>query len=207
MRTLIIFLIFLSSISMAADMLDVDYQFIDNAFNHTRAVSDKDFDDAIKKKTPGPQPEGAKEKIKTFLFGRKSQYEYEKAHPEAKQKTQTDVEKDSFDEAQIIKNMKNGIYYIKLLASIISADGKVIQAGNYKIQQKTINNQNMLVFYQGNKEYGMLRLKKFEDNLKGKYDITYSRVDIISDDIIRIVYSTLDDTQCAIAKVYNQSSF
>ena len=48
----------------------------------------------------------------------------------------------------------------------------------------------------------MLKLKKFEDNLKKENELIYSRVDIISEDIIRIVYATLSDTKCAIAKVY-----
>ena len=60
----------------------------------------------------------------------------------------------------------------------------------------------MLVFYQGHDEYGMLKLRKFSDNLKNENDITYSRVDILSDDIVRIVYSTIEDTKCAFAKVY-----
>ena len=65
-----------------------------------------------------------------------------------------------------------------------------------------IDGVDMLVFYQGRDEYGMLKLQKFQDNLKGKNDLTYSRVDILSDDTIRIVYSTIEDTKCALARVY-----
>ena len=71
--------------------------------------------------------------------------------------------------------------------------------GNYKIKE---NNDSELVFYQGMQEYGKLKLKSFEDTKKQENDIAYSRVDIVSDDIIRIVYSTIKDTKCATARVY-----
>ena len=105
----------------------------------------------------------------------------------------------------VVANIKNGVYYITLLASVVGVDGNVIPLGNYKIQEKLINNRPMLVFYQGHKEYGMLKLQKFEDNLKKENDLTYSRVDILNNETLRIVYATISDTQCAIAKVYLQN--
>ena len=63
----------------------------------------------------------------------------------------------------------------------------------------------MLMFYQGHQEYGMLKLKKFEDLQKKENDLIYSRVDIVSDSTIRIVYSTLSDTKCALARVHLQN--
>lgn len=191
--------------AFCADMLDVDYQFIDNAFNGSKAVSDKEFNDAINKMTPAPPPETFGEKLKVFFLGRKNNYEPKTTAQQMLENNKKDAQQSDFDEAQIIKDMKNGIYYIKLVVSVVGTNGEIITAGNYKIQEKEVSGKNMLVFYQGHKEYGMLELKKFEDNLKGKYDITYSRIDILSDDIVRIVYSTLDDTKCAIAKVYLQN--
>ena len=84
-------------------------------------------------------------------------------------------------------------------------DNKIIPLGNYKIQEKMLNNRPMLVFYQGHQEIGMLKLKLFEDNLKKENDLVYSRVDIVSDELVRIVYSTLSDTKCALARVYLQN--
>ena len=113
-----------------------------------------------------------------------------------------DKEIDIGGEQKAIQDLKNGIHYIKLIATIIGENNQIIPLGNYKIQEKIINNQAMLVFYQGHSEYGMLKLKKFEDTLKKENDLIYSRVDIISNDTIRIVYSTLSDTKCAYAKVH-----
>ena len=85
---------------------------------------------------------------------------------------------------------------------VIGLENNIIPLGDYKIQEKTFDNEKLLVFYQGSKEYGKLKLKAFDDDLKGKNDISYSRVDIINDNLIRIVYSTLAETKCAYAKVY-----
>lgn len=181
----------------AAEMLDVDYNFIDTAFDGIKPVTNKEFDDTINKLTPQPVDNSFGGKVKAFLFGRKYGVE-----PQAKGQNK---EMDIGGEQKAIQELKNGIYYIKLLASIIGEDNKIIPLGNYKIQEKVINNQAMLVFYQGHQEYGMLKLKKFEDTLKKENDLTYSRVDIISDEVIRIVYATISDTKCALARVYLQN--
>ncbi|MBR5305149.1 MAG: hypothetical protein IKU37_10015 [Candidatus Gastranaerophilales bacterium] len=178
----------------AVDMLDVDYNFIDTAFDGIQPITDKQFNDTINKLTPQPVDNSFGGKLKTFLFGRKYGVE-----PQPKGQ---DKEIDIGGEQKAIQDLKNGVQYIKLIATIIGENNQIIQAGNYKIQEKIINGQTMLVFYQGHNEYGMLKLIKFEDTLKKENDLIYSRVDIVSDDTIRIVYSTLSDTKCAIAKVY-----
>ena len=178
----------------AVDMLDVDYNFIDTAFDGIQPITDKQFNDTINKLTPQPVDNSFGGKLKTFLFGRKYGVE-----PQPKGQ---DKEIDIGGEQKAIQDLKNEVQYIKLIATIIGENNQIIQAGNYKIQEKIINGQTMLVFYQGHNEYGMLKLIKFEDTLKKENDLIYSRVDIVSDDTIRIVYSTLSDTKCAIAKVY-----
>jgi len=178
----------------ADELLDVDYNFIDTAFDGIQPITNKQFDETINKLTPQPIDNSFKGRLKTFLFGRKYGVE-----PQPKGQ---DKEIDIGGEKKAIEDLKNGVYYIKLIVSIVGMDNKIIPLGNYKIQEKIINNQPMLVFYQGHKEYGMLKLKLFEDNLKKENDLIYSRVDIISDNIIRIVYSTISDTKCAYAKVY-----
>lgn len=181
----------------AAEMLDVDYNFIDTAFDGIKPVTNKEFDDTINRLTPQPVENTFMGRLKAFLFGRK--YGVEPA-PKGQ-----DKEIDYGGEMKAIQDLKNGVYYIKLLVSVVGSDGNIIPLGNYKIQEKTINNENMLVFYQGAKEYGTLKLNKFEDNLKKENDLTYSRVDIISEDVVRIVYATISDTKCAYAKVYLQN--
>jgi len=190
-----IFILFFSMLNLkAAEMLDVDYNFIDTAFDGIQPITNKQFDDTINKLTPQPVDNSFGGKLKTFLFGRKYGVE-----PQAKGQ---DKEIDIGGEKEAIQNLKNGVYFIKLIVSIVGEDGKIIPLGNYKIQEKIVNNQPMLMFYQGHQEYGMLKLKAYEDNLKKENDLIYSRVDIVSDNIIRIVYSTLSDTKCAYAKVY-----
>ncbi len=193
----IILLLFITTISTKAEMLDVDYNFIDTAFDGIKPVTNKEFDDTINRLTPQPIEDGFMGKVKAFLFGRKYGVE-----PQAKGQ---DKEIDYGGELKAIQDIKNGVYYIKLVASVIGSDGNIIPLGNYKIQEKMVNNEPMLLFSQGNKEYGMLKLKKFNDTLKKENEITYSRVDIVSDEIVRIVYSTISDTKCAYAKVYLQN--
>ena len=178
----------------AAEMLDVDYNFIDTAFDGIKPVTDKEFDDTINKLTPQPVENTFLGKLKAFLFGRK--YGVEPA-PKGQEK-----EIDFGGEMKAIQDLKNGVYYITLLVSVVGSDGNIIPLGNYKIQEKKINNEDYLVFYQGSKEYGTLKLRKYEDNLKKEHDLTYSRVDIINENIIRVVYATISDTKCAYAKVY-----
>ena len=198
MKKLFLFsFVFMSFLFAKAEMLDVDYNFIDTAFDGIQPVTNKQFEDTINRMTPQPVDNTFGGKLKVFLFGRKYGVE-----PQPKGQ---DKEIDIGGETKAIQDIKNGVYYITLLASVVGVDGNVIPLGNYKIQEKLINNRPMLVFYQGHKEYGMLKLQKFEDNLKKENDLTYSRVDILNNETLRIVYATISDTQCAIAKVYLQN--
>ena len=181
----------------AAEMLDVDYNFIDTAFDGIKPVTDKEFEDTINRLTPQPIENTFWGKMKAFLFGRKYGVESSIKGQEK--------EIDLGGEMKAIQDLKNGVYYIRLLVSVVGSNGNIIPLGNYKIQEKIVNNEPMLLFSQGNKEYGMLKLKKFNDTLKHENDLTYSRVDIISDEVVRIVYSTISDTKCAYAKVYLQN--
>lgn len=187
-------LILLLFLSANAAGIDVDYDFLENAFDGIKPVTNEEFDRTINKLTPQPVENSFKGKIKNFLFGRK--YGVEPALKGQEEKIDIGGEK------QAIQDVKNGIYYIKLVASIIGYDGSIIPLGNYKIKEEEKYGENLLVFYQGNQEYGRLRLRNYDDKLKNANDIAYSRVDIINDYTIRIVYSTLKATKCAVARVY-----
>ena len=196
MRYFIVLILFLTlSVNASTSFLDADYAFIDSAFDGMRTVTNKEFNDTINKMTPKPVEGGFLGKVKTFLFGR--QYGVEPQH----QEDLSDI--DLGGEQKAIQDLRKGVYYIRLTASIVGSGGSIIPLGNYKIQQKIIDETPMLVFYQGQKEYGMLKLSHFNDTLKGEHDIAYSRVDIVSDDVIRIVYATFDDTKCSYARVFN----
>lgn len=197
MRYFLIITCLLFSLAQAESLLDSDYAFIDRAFEGIKPVTNKEFNDTINKLTPKPVENSFKGRLKAFLFGR----EYGVETPPVGQNKEIDTGADQ----KAIADLTSGIYYIRLVAPILSDTGSIIPLGNYKIKQEMVNNQPYLAFYQGRNEYGKLRLKKFDDTLKNKNDIAYSRVDIVSDDIIRIVYSTIDDTTCAIAKVYLQN--
>lgn len=190
----VLFSILLMFQVQAADMLDVDYNFIDTAFDGIKPVTNKQFDDTINKLTPQPVADTFKDKVKTFFFGRKYGVEPPKAQGQ-------DIQIDIGGEKKAIEDMKNGVYYIKLLVSIVGFDGRTIPLGNYKIKEETEDGVSMLIFYQGNSEYGRLKLKEFNDTLKEENELTYSRVDIISDDVVRVVYSTIKYTKCAYARV------
>ena len=194
----LIVLLFLSMGQLKADeLLDVDYNFIDTAFDGIQPITNKQFDDTINKLTPQPVDNSFGGKLKTFLFGRKYGVE---PQPKGQEK-----EVDIGGDQKAIQDLKNGVHYIKLVVSIVGENNKIIPLGNYKIQEKIVDNQPMLMFYQGHQEYGMLKLKKFEDLQKKENDLIYSRVDIVSDSTIRIVYSTLSDTKCALARVHLQN--
>lgn len=185
--------------AVKAETFDVDYNFIDTAFDGLKPVSDKEFNDTINKLTPQPVENTFGAKLRTFLFGRK----YGTEPDNNKQIQEKDI--DLGGETKAIQDIKNGIYYITLTVSVVGADGNIIPLGNYKVQEKIIDNEPMLVFYQGYQEYGKLKLKNFEDTQKKENDFAYSRVDIVNDYIVRIVYSTIQDTKCAYAKVYLQN--
>lgn len=193
---IILFLIFSMNVcayALDSTFDDIDYNFIDTAFDGIKPVSDKQFNETINKLTPQPVEDTFGGKLKAFLFGRKYGTQ---TQPNIQVQ---DTKADMGGEKKAIEDIKNGIYYIKLLVSIVGEEGKIIPLGNYKIKE---NNDSELVFYQGMQEYGKLKLKSFEDTKKQENDIAYSRVDIVSDDIIRIVYSTIKDTKCATARVY-----
>lgn len=189
------FFLFFSPYLRAADMLDVDFNFIDTAFDGIQPITNQQFEETINKLTPQPVGNSFGSKLKTFLFGRK--YGVETPQPKGQEK-----EVDIGGEQKAIQELKNGIQYIKLVVSIVGEDEQIIPLGNYKIQEKMVDNVPMLQFSQGYKEYGMLKLEKFDDKQKKENDIIYSRVDILDENTVRIVYSTLSDTKCAVAKVY-----
>ncbi len=173
----------------------IDFNFIDTAFDGIQPVTNKQFNDTINKLTPQPVEDTFGGKLKAFLFGRK----YGVETPPVKQQ---DLKTDIGGEKKAIEDMKNGVYYIKLLVSVVGYDGNIIPLGNYKIKEENINNESLLVFYQGSQEYGKLKLRKFEDTKQKENEIAYSRVDIVSDDVVRVVYSTIKETKCATAKIY-----
>ena len=178
------------------DMFDVvDYDFVDHAFEGIKPVTDKEFNDTINRLTPQPVEDNFRSKLKAFLFGRK----YGVESPPNIQK-----EVDTGGELKAIQEIKKGIHYIRISVPIVGFGGDIIPLGDYKILEKTVEDDKMLVFYQGAKEYGQLKLKPFEDDLKGENDISYARVDVINDNLIRIVYSTLAETKCAYARVYRE---
>ena len=198
MRNLFItalFFSFLFANNVFADGLDVDYNFIDTAFDGIKPVTQKEFNDTINRLTPQPVEDTFGGKLKAFLFGRK--------YGQNVQQPVIDVkELDIGGEKKAIQDIKNGVYYIRIVVPIIDSSGNIIPLGDYKIKEKS--QDNMLVFIQGQKEYGTLKLRSFEDNLKKENDITYSRVDIVNDNVLRIVYATLKETRCAYAKIYNE---
>ncbi len=197
MKRLILILFLLTNFSFASDFLDVDYNFIDSAFQGIKPVTNKEFDDTINRLTPKPVKNTFLGHLKAFLFGR----EYGVESKPALKEQQIDIGGDK----KAIDDITNGIYYITLTAPIIGYQGKIIPLGNYKIFEKNVDSTPMLMFYQGRDQYGMLELKKFNDNLKKENDIAYYRIDVVHDNLIRIVYSTISDTKCALAKVYLQN--
>ena len=196
MKKFFLILILLSSFAFAGDFDDIDFNFIDTAFDGIKPVTNEQFDKTINQLTPQPVEDTFGGRLKTFLFGRKYGVE---APPKGQ-----DKEIDMGGEQKAISDLKNGIYYIKLLVSIVGYNGKVIPLGNYKIKEQEIDNQKHIVFYQGQNEYGSLKLREYEDINKKGNDITYSRVDIVNEDMVRIVYSTIHDTKCAYARVYKE---
>lgn len=195
--TILLLLLFSFNIAQADSLDDIDYNFIDTAFDGIKPVTSKQFNDTINRLTPQPVENTLGGKIKAFLFGRKYGVE--------EQPKGQDKETDIGGEQKAIQDIKNGVYYIRIVAPIIAKEGKVIPLGDYKIMEKVTEDESFLVFYQGQKEYGSLKLRLFEDELKNDNDIVYSRVDIVNDSIIRIVYSTLKETKCAYAKVYKEN--
>jgi len=194
----VLFLFFsLCSACAADDFSDIDYNFLETAFDGITPVTNEQFEKTVNQLTPQPQDNSFKGKLKTFLFGRK--YGVEPA-PKVDQS-----EIDLGGEAKAISDMKNGIYYIKLVVSLKNSQGNIIPLGNYKIQEKNIDNQDYLVFYQGQKDYGRLKLRSYDDSGKQGNQVTYTRVDIVNDDIVRIVYSTIKETKCAYGRIYKEN--
>ena len=104
-KLFIIFMLLIAISPIKAEMLDVDYNFIDTAFDGIKPVTNKEFDDTINRLTPQPIEDGFMGKLKTFLFGRKYGVE-----PQAKGQ---DKEIDYGGELKAIQDIKNGVYYIK----------------------------------------------------------------------------------------------
>ena len=64
-------ILFFSVMPLKAEMLDVDYNFIDTAFDGIKPVTNKEFDDTINRLTPQPIEDGFMGKvIEYYIVGR-----------------------------------------------------------------------------------------------------------------------------------------
>ena len=106
---IILFLIFSMNVcAFALDSTfdDIDYNFIDTAFDGIKPVSDKQFNETINKLTPQPVEDTFGGKLKAFLFGRKYGTQ---TQPNVQAQ---DTKADMGGEKKAIEDIKNGIYYI-----------------------------------------------------------------------------------------------
>ncbi|GBF23276.1 hypothetical protein tpqmel_0680 [Candidatus Gastranaerophilus sp. (ex Termes propinquus)] len=158
---------------------EFDYNFIDNPFAGQKMVSDKEFEDAIKQKTPQPR-----EKKKWWW-----------------QKDKETPLPPTFDlrlpsETGSLKEVFNIKPVITLGATIVDAKGQTLPSGHYQVSV----DDGSMVLSQGQHSKGTLRARLTEDSWSAN-SIIYARVVDMGEDFVKIIYSNLDVTYEGIARI------
>lgn len=200
MKKLFLFVFLLFFITLPAisddDFVDFDMNQVDTAsFSKRKAVTDEQFDAAIKQKMQ--RPKGIIQKIKEF--GQRNKIENDANIKNFK----TDAVGEMGELARDIYNKKPNLL---LSTSILASNGAKIPVGHYQIQLIENNGKKYIEFLQGSKSYGKLLALSSKDNWD-ENKIIYSRIEYINNTTARVVFSNLDGCFEAFAKIISNSSF
>ena len=168
---------------------DLDFSFIDNPFSGQKMVTDADFQktyDKYKQNTTTKKNKG----FWNWVF--------KHTLPKEKQNIQTpstNVQPYS-DEIRFQKEMLKQKPTIALSDSIMDSRGREIKEGFYQVEYE----DSKIKLVQGYDTVGIFNAKKTTDNWN-ENKIIYARVVYQGEDILKIIYSNLDDCYEAYAAV------
>ncbi len=166
----------------ADDMMDIDYQFIDNAFSKPNPTTNKQFEEVMKQ-YENKEPRGFFYKIRKFFnknnpaFDNDFKKKYEGAN----------------NQPSRLKDAPESKPTITIGANFYDSKGKLLQAGHYQVEYKKESDNFTISLLQGNTRVADIKAILYEDDWDTPV-VVYTRVQNVRDDLVRIIYSNLDIT-------------
>ena len=188
---LIVLLSMSTAISFGADFSDYDFNQIDNPFAGQKQYTQQDFNKAIQQyKKPAQKKQGG---FWNWFFRHTT---HQDEGPSVNYKEQYENIPSEMNYPKEVMSLKPSL---ALGAEIYDAEGKIISPGYYQITKE----DDFIILSQGNSTSGKLRAKTYDDKEYKKNDIIYARVESVNDEIIKIIYSNLNDCFVGYARVRN----
>ncbi len=166
----------------ADDMMDLDYEFIDNAFSNPNPTTNKQFEEVMKQ-YENREPNGLFYKIKKF---------FNRNNPEYDKDFKKKYEKPN-NQPLRIKDTPESKPAVTIGANFYDSKGNIIQAGHYQADYKEENGNYTITLLQGTTRIVDIKAIPHEDNWE-EAAVVYCRTENVRDDLIRIIYSNLDLT-------------
>lgn len=183
-RFLLIFaIIFFTAAANADDgMMDLDYQFIDNAFSNPNPSTNKQFEDVMKQ-YENKEPRGFFYNLRKFF--NKNNPAFDKDFKQRYENTN--------NQPLRLKDEPQNKPTITIGANFYDTRGNVIQAGHYQADYKKDGEAYAIVLLQGNTRVADIKATPFEDDWETPA-VVYARTVNIRQNLVRIIYSNLDIT-------------
>lgn len=179
--------IFSASAAFGADGLDdLDYDFINNAFQNPNPTTNKQFEEVMER-FENQEPRGIFYKMKKF---------FNKNNPEYDKEFKKQYESPN-NQPLRIKDAPQSKPTVTIGADFTDSKGKRLEAGHYQVDFKKGYDENpdcyTIMLLQGNTKAADIKAIAYEDDWETPA-VVYSRVENVQDDLIRLIYSNLDVT-------------
>jgi len=160
---------------------DLDFNFIDNPFSGQKIITEQEFDKTYN------QYKGNVKKKKTGGFWN---WVFRKTLPEDMQYQEpVDIKKEIYsDEIKYQKEVLNKKPTIALSSTIIDSNGNEVQEGFYQV----VLDNSKIKLQQGFDTIGIFNARKATDDWK-ENEIIYARLIFQNENVVKIIYSNLDD--------------
>ncbi len=182
-KFLILFLLLLTSSAYADDgMMDLDYEFIDNAFSKPNPATNKQFEEVMKR-YENKEPHGFFYNIRKF---------FNKNNPAFDKDFKTKYENSNNQPARL-KDVPQSKPTITIGANFYDSKGNILEAGHYQTEYKKEGETYTIVLLQGNTRVADIKAALCEDDWETPA-VVYARTVGIRQNLIKVVYSNLDIT-------------
>ncbi len=183
-KFLIILFLFLPSLPVHADdgMMDLDYEFIDNAFSKPNPATNKQFEEVMKQ-YENKEPHGFFYSIRKF---------FNKNNPAFDKDFKTKYENPNNQPARL-KDVPQSKPTITIGANFYDSNGNLLEAGHYQTEYKKEGENYTIVLLQGNTRVADIKAAPYEDDWETPA-VVYARTVSVRQNLIKIVYSNLDIT-------------
>lgn len=185
--TVVLGLIFLAAPAFSADGLDdLDYNFIDNAFQNPNPTTNKQFEEVMDK-FENREPKGFFYNLKKF---------FNRDNPEYDSELKKRYEEPN-NQPLRIKEAPESKPTVTIGGDFSDSRGKKLEAGHYQVDFKKGYDENpdyyTIILMQGNTKAADIKAIPYEDDWETPA-VVYSRIENVQDGLIRLIYANLDIT-------------